>query len=268
MSTVASIKKIIAVASGKGGVGKSTIAVNLALTLHRNFAVGILDADIYGPSIPQLLGLDVSEPMQYNESKQFLPKIVSGMPTMSIGYLIDPKAPAIWRGPMASKAIQQLLQATDWGVLDYLIVDLPPGTGDIHLTLAQKLALNSAIMVTTPQSLALSDVRKAIAMFQKVEVPILGIIENMSTYQCPHCHHEEALFGTGGGDLLSTEYQLPLLARLPFDLKVRVQSDQGQPMSLSGFDSPSNLAYQSIAQHLTRRLKKSARRGFPPVQVE
>lgn len=267
--TPLAIQHVIAVSSGKGGVGKSTTAVNLALALKQlQQRVGILDADIYGPNIPQLLGSQLSTPITRNEQKRLTPITAQGLLSMSMGYLIDERAPAIWRGPMASAAVQQLLRDTDWGSLDYLIIDLPPGTGDIHLTLAQKLPLQGAVMVTTPQKVALLDVRKAIGMFQKVNVPLLGIVENMSLYQCSQCGHEVPLFGSGGGALLAQEYQLPLLGSIPLDPHIQAQSDQGKPMVIAQPNHPISHIYQEIAKALMDKMRATPTKRFPRITIE
>jgi ATP-binding protein involved in chromosome partitioning len=269
MSVPFSIQHIIAVASGKGGVGKSTTAVNLALSLKQiGQRVGILDADIYGPNLPHLLGSTLSEPLMPSDLQKIQPVIAQGLPSMSIAYLIDERTAAIWRGPMASKAIQQLLQNTDWGPLDYLIVDLPPGTGDIPLTLAQKLSLQGVILVTTPQTIALLDVRKAINMFQKVQVPLVGIIENMGTHRCSQCGQEESLFGQGGATLLAQEYQLPLLGSIPLDVHIHEQADQGIPIVKALPEHPISQAYQTIARALLSNKAKKPKSRFPRIIVE
>ena len=262
------IKNVIAIASGKGGVGKSTIAVNLALALQQHSKkVGILDADIYGPSVPHLLG--VSAVKATIVDKSIIPVEAYHMPVMSIGHLIEEKMPAIWRGPMASMALQQLFRDTRWGALDYLIVDLPPGTGDIHLTLAQKLPLTSTIFVTTPQQLALADVRKAIAMFQKVNIPSLGIIENMSAYHCEHCHHETHLFGQGGAKRLAKEYNaVPFLGALPFSPQIVQQSESGIPLLVEDPAGHTSRLYYDIASRLIAAMKKPSKRKFPTITVE
>ena len=228
MSPHPAIKNIIVIASGKGGVGKSTVAVNIALALAMEGAkVGLLDADIYGPSQPAMLGAEGERPIF--KDKSFLPVIRHGIQSMSIGYLIDQDTPMIWRGPMIGKAMHQLLYDTQWEALDYLIIDLPPGTGDIQLSLCQKVPVSGAVMVTTPQDLALLDVRRACEMFKKLNVSILGIVENMSGYHCPACGHHEAIFGQGGGQKLAHEESQTLLASIPLSLSIREMTDHGKP---------------------------------------
>lgn len=222
------VKNIIAVASGKGGVGKSTTSVNLALALQQEGArVGILDADIYGPSIPTMLG--IHEKPQTLDGKSMEPLVAHGLKLMSIGFLIDPAEPMIWRGPIVTQTLMQLLNETNWSDLDYLVIDLPPGTGDVQLTLSQQIPVTGAIIVTTPQEIALIDARKGLKMFEKVNIPILGIIENMSTHICSQCGHEEAIFGEHGGEKLATESNTKLLGKLPLDGKIRLAMDQGKP---------------------------------------
>ncbi len=226
---LAGIRNIIAVASGKGGVGKSTVAVNLALALHREGArVGLLDADIYGPSIPLMLGCTRERPSS-NDGKQMQPISVYGIVCNSIGFLVPESEATVWRGPMASKALSQILHETRWGELDYLIVDMPPGTGDIQLTMAQQVPTTATLIVTTPQDIALADVRKGIAMFNKVDIPVLGVIENMSYHICSKCGHQEAIFGTGGGQKVAEQYGIALLAQLPLHIQVRECMDEGRP---------------------------------------
>ncbi|HEX4046136.1 MAG TPA: iron-sulfur cluster carrier protein ApbC [Gammaproteobacteria bacterium] len=228
LSALPLIKNIIAVASGKGGVGKSTVAVNLALALAQaGAAVGLLDADIYGPSQPMMLGTTGEKPIIKDKTIQPIKR--HGIQSMSIGYLVDPQAAMMWRGPMLGKALEQLLHDTQWGQLDYLIVDLPPGTGDIQLTLCQKMPVSGAVIVTTPQDLALLDVKRACEMFVKLNVPVLGIVENMSHYHCSHCGHEEALFGAGGGAKLAADYGVQMLAQIPLATSIREMTDSGQP---------------------------------------
>jgi ATP-binding protein involved in chromosome partitioning len=265
---ISGIKNILAVASGKGGVGKSTTAVNLALALQALGArVGILDADIYGPSQPQLLGLgQADKPAVIN--KRFQPLVAHGIKSMSMGYLINAAAPTIWRGPMVSGALLQLLNQTDWGQLDYLIVDLPPGTGDVQLTMAQKIPVSGAVIVTTPQDLALLDARKAVAMFQKLDIAVLGIIENMSTYVCPNCQHSSAIFGEAGGERLSAQYAVPFLGSLPLTTAVRESADDGFPIVIKDTDSPIALLYQGIASKVVGELAKKPRDYRIPSKTE
>ncbi len=239
------IKNIIAVGSGKGGVGKSTTAVNLALALQREGArVGILDADIYGPSIPKMLGVS-GQPD--TDGKKIIPKTAYGLQVMSIGFLVDEETPMIWRGPMVTSALQQLLGETLWGPLDYLIIDLPPGTGDIQLTLAQKIPVAGAVIVTTPQDIALLDARKALHMFRKVDVPVLGVVENMSTHVCTECGHEEAIFGDGGGQQMAEDFDIPLLGQLPLAMEIRAALDDGKPTMVQAPESALGQRYQSLA---------------------
>jgi ATP-binding protein involved in chromosome partitioning len=237
------------VASGKGGVGKSTVAVNLALALSSQGAsVGLLDADIYGPSVPIMLGLS-GKPKSL-DGKTMLPLVGHGIQANSIGFLINDDSPAIWRGPMVTQALVQLLTLTNLYDLDYLIVDMPPGTGDIALTMAQKVPLTGAIIVTTPQDLALADARKGLRMFQKVEVPVLGVVENMATHVCSNCGHVEPIFGEDGGKRMAAEYQLPLLGALPLKLDIRVQTDSGNPTVVAEPEGPVAGLYHGIASHV------------------
>ena len=223
------VKNIIAVASGKGGVGKSTTAVNLALALKQEGArVGILDADIYGPSQPQMLGIANSAP-ESEDGKTMIPLLAHGLQANSIGFLIDVETPMVWRGPMATQALRQLLTETRWDDLDYLIIDMPPGTGDIQLTLAQTVPVTGAVIVTTPQDIALLDARKGLKMFEKVGIPILGVVENMSIHVCSNCGHAEHIFGTGGGEQMCADYHVPFLGSLPLDIAIRQQTDSGVP---------------------------------------
>ena len=239
------VKNVIAIASGKGGVGKSTTAVNLALAMASQGArVGILDADIYGPNQPHMLG---TEQPPAAKSKQFTPVMAHGIQSMSIGYLIDTTTPMIWRGPMISKALQQLMYETLWDNLDYLFIDLPPGTGDIQLTLTQKIPVTGAVIVTTPQDIALLDARKGLEMFNKVDVPALGIVENMSHYVCPHCQHEEAIFGQGGGEQMAKTCKVDLLGQIPLTMNLRQAQDNGQPLTVSEPRSSIAQTYQQIA---------------------
>ena len=241
------VKNIIAVASGKGGVGKSTTSVNLALALAAEGAtVGLLDADIYGPSQPQMLG--ISGRPESADGKSMEPMQAHGIQAMSIGFLIDTDTPMVWRGPMVTGALEQLLRETNWHDLDYLVIDLPPGTGDIQLTLAQKIPVTGAIIVTTPQDIALLDARKGLKMFEKVNIPILGIVENMSTHICSKCGHEEHIFGTGGGELMAKDYNIDLLGALPLDMSIRMQADSGKPTVIAEPESKVAAIYKEIAR--------------------
>jgi ATP-binding protein involved in chromosome partitioning len=256
------VRNVIAVGSGKGGVGKSTTAVNLALALHAEGArVGILDADVYGPSIPAMLGL--SGKPESPDNKSIEPMRAFGVDAMSIGFLVDADTPMIWRGPMATSALTQLFNDTRWDDLDYLLVDLPPGTGDIQLTLAQKIPVAGAVIVTTPQDIATLDAKKALKMFQKVEVPVLGIIENMALHVCSSCGHEEHLFGEGGGQRMAAQYGVPLLGSLPLDIRIREQGDAGQPVVVSAPDSPVAQAYRQAARALVEQLALRPRASMP-----
>jgi ATP-binding protein involved in chromosome partitioning len=252
------IKNIIAVASGKGGVGKSTTAVNLALALAAEGAsAGILDADIYGPSQPRMLG--AHEQPRSRDGKSMEPIIAHGIQSMSIGYLIDEETPMIWRGPMVTQALEQLLRDTNWQPMDYLVIDLPPGTGDTQLTLAQKIPVSGAVIVTTPQDIALLDARKALKMFEKVDVPVLGVIENMSVYICSHCGHEEAIFGSGGGARMAEQYHVDLLGQLPLDPRIRAEADDGNPSVATDPEGKIALAYREIARRVGARLSLQAK---------
>ncbi|MDG2364424.1 MAG: iron-sulfur cluster carrier protein ApbC [Methylococcaceae bacterium] len=247
------IKNIIAVASGKGGVGKSTTSVNLALALSAEGAnVGILDADIYGPSIPTMLGLS-GHPTSH-DGKTMEPKVAFSIQTSSIGYLIDPDQPMIWRGPMVTNALQQLLKDTNWNDLDYLLIDLPPGTGDIQLTLAQQIPVTAAIIVTTPQDIALLDAQRGLGMFNKVNIPVLGIVENMSIHICSECGHEEAIFGSGGGSTMAEKNAVPLLGALPLDINIRQLADTGTPTVAHDPDGKAATMYREIARKMTAKL--------------
>jgi ATP-binding protein involved in chromosome partitioning len=269
LSPLPGVKNLIAVASGKGGVGKSTTAVNFALALAAEGAkVGILDADIYGPSIPRMLGLSGRPDTQ--DGKRIVPMRGHGLEAMSIGVLIDEDAPMIWRGPMVTQALQQLLTETAWGDLDYLIVDLPPGTGDIHLSLAQKAPVTGAIIVTTPQDIALLDAKKALKMFEKVEIPVLGIVENMAIHVCSNCGHAEHIFGHGGGERMAAQYDVPLLGSLPLDISIREQADGGAPTVAAHPESSLAAAYREIARKTAAKLSLRAKNkaiAFPNVML-
>ncbi len=263
------VKNIIAVASGKGGVGKSTVSANLALALSAEGArVGILDADIYGPSQPRMFGLS-GQPT--SDGKSLQPMVSYHIQTMSIGYLIEEDTPMIWRGPMVTQALEQLLRDTRWNDLDFLIIDLPPGTGDIQLTLAQKVPVTGAVIVTTPQDISLIDARKAVKMFEKVEIPILGVVENMSTHICTNCGHEEHIFGTGGGQTMSDDYGIELLGDIPLESKIREHSDNGKPTMIADPDSSAANSYKTIARNTAARLaarKKDYSAAFPSIVIQ
>lgn len=265
------VKNIIAVASGKGGVGKSTTSVNLALALKALGAnVGILDADIYGPSMPIMLGMQGKQP-ETIDKKSIMPIESHGLQSMSIGYLVKPEQAMVWRGPMASGALQQLINDTQWKDLDYLIIDLPPGTGDIQLTMAQKIPVTAAVVVTTPQDIALADARKAVTMFDKVSVPVLGVVENMATHTCTNCGHEEHIFGQGGGDILAKEIGVELLGSLPLSLNIREQTDAGEPTVAKEPESDITQRYVEIAQRMTAKLSleaKDFKASFPSISIE
>jgi ATP-binding protein involved in chromosome partitioning len=264
------IRNIIAVASGKGGVGKSTTAVNLALALALDGArVGLLDADIYGPSQPRMMGLQGERPTSV-DGRRIRPLEAYGVKVMSIGFLIEEEQPMVWRGPMVTQALQQLLNDTDWGELDYLVIDLPPGTGDIQLTLSQRVPVSGAVIVTTPQDIALLDARKGLRMFQKVNVPVLGVVENMSTHVCSNCGHEEPIFGTGGGERMAQQYGVSLLGRLPLDIRIREETDAGHPTVVADPDGRIGGAYLEMARRTAARLSLVAATatGFPTITVE
>jgi ATP-binding protein involved in chromosome partitioning len=258
------IRNVIAVGSGKGGVGKSTTAVNLAVALQQLGArVGVLDADIYGPSVPAMLGL--SGRPESPDNKSIEPMRAFGVETMSIGFLVEQDSPMIWRGPMATSALTQLFKDTRWDDLDYLVVDLPPGTGDIQLTLAQKIPVAGAVIVTTPQDIATLDARKALKMFEKVEVPVLGIVENMAVHTCSNCGHVEHLFGEGGGQRMAGQYGVPLLGSLPLDVGIREQGDVGTPIVVAAPGSAAARAYMAAAERMVEELGKRPRAGIPIV---
>lgn len=264
------VKNIIAVASGKGGVGKSTTSVNLALALSAEGAtVGILDADIYGPSQPRMLG--ASGQPDSKDGSSLEPMNSYDIQSMSIGYLIDEETPMIWRGPMVTQALEQLLNDTQWKDVDYLIIDLPPGTGDTQLTLAQKVPVTGAVIVTTPQDIALLDARKGLKMFQKVEVPVLGIIENMSIHICSQCGHEEHIFGQGGGEKMSEDYDIDMLGALPLDMSIRIGTDEGKPSVVADPDSRISQIYRDIARRMAAKLALQAKdysASFPKIVIQ
>ncbi len=270
LKPIDNVKNIIAVASGKGGVGKSTTAVNLALALAEEGAiVGILDADIYGPSQPRMMGIDGKPDSK--DGKTLEPMTNYGLQAMSIGFLVDEETPMIWRGPMVTQALEQLLNDTNWAKLDYLVIDLPPGTGDTQLTLAQKVPVSGAVIVTTPQDIALLDARKGFKMFEKVEVPVLGIIENMSTHICSKCGHEEHIFGADGGQRMAEQYSVDFLGALPLDIRIREETDGGKPTVVSEPDSKIALIYREIARKTAAKLSlqaKSYAAKFPNIVIQ
>lgn len=267
--TLSNVKHIIAVASGKGGVGKSTASVNLALALAQQGAkVGIVDADIYGPSLPMMLGVAEGTRPEIVDQKYFIPVEAQGIKSMSMGYLATEQTPMVWRGPMASGALLQILTQTLWGELDYLVVDMPPGTGDIQLTLAQKAQLSGAVIVTTPQDIALLDARKAIEMFYKVNIPVLGIVENMAVHSCSQCGHQEHIFGEGGGQMVAKEYDTEVLGSLPLSLDIREQMDSGKPSVVSEPEGQVAKAYAKIAGKVIALLADKASPGGPEIVIE
>ena len=256
----------MAVASGKGGVGKSTTSVNLALALSLEGAkVGILDADIYGPSQPMMLGISEEQRPDFIDEKHFNPIVAHGIQSMSMGYMVTDKTPMVWRGPMVSGALQQLLTQCVWHELDYLVIDMPPGTGDIQLTLSQKVPVAGAVVVTTPQDIALLDAKKGIEMFRKVDIPVLGVVENMATHVCSNCGHEEHIFGTGGGERIAQEYQSELLGALPLDLSIREKTDGGTPTVIDDPDGDIAQTYRDIARKLAARLAMRGRNEANPI---
>ncbi len=271
LKPLAEVRNIIAVASGKGGVGKSTVAVNLALALAADGAsTGLLDADIYGPSQPHMVGLAGAQPAS-EDGKTMQPMDALGLQVMSIGFLIDADQPMIWRGPMVTSALNQLLQQTHWSDLDYLIVDMPPGTGDIQLTLSQQVPVSGAVIVTTPQDIALLDARKGLAMFRKVSIPVLGVIENMSTHICSNCGHEEAIFGAGGADRMAADFDVQVLGKLPLDIRIREQADSGRPTVIADPESDVADAYRNAARRMAALLAiqgKDYSSKFPKIVVE
>lgn len=265
------IRNIVAVASGKGGVGKSTTSVNLALALQaQGHQVGLLDADIYGPSQQMMLGIAAGVRPEQQDGQWLLPIEAHGLKTMSMGYLVSERTPMVWRGPMAGGALTQMLEQTVWGELDYLIIDMPPGTGDIQLTLSQKARVSGAVIVTTPQDIALLDAQKGIEMFRKVDVPVLGIIENMAVHICSACGHAEHIFGAQGGARIASEYGVPLLASLPLSVAIRENTDGGNPPVVSAPESPEAQLYLGAAKAISAALAAQAQgavQQFPEITI-
>ena len=270
VALVPNVKNIVAVASGKGGVGKSTVAVNLALALVQEGAtVGMLDADIYGPSQPTMLGIK-GRP-ESTDGKTIEPMLGHGVQAISIGFMIDTETPMVWRGPMVTQALEQLLKETHWRDVDYLVVDLPPGTGDIQLTLAQRVPVTGAVIVTTPQDIALLDARKGLKMFEKVNIPILGIVENMSTHVCPNCGHESHIFGEGGAARMSKDYNVEVLGAIPLDIRVREQTDSGCPTVVAAPESQIATVYRQIARRVAVKIAERQQdhsAAFPKIVVQ
>lgn len=271
LQPIPGVKNLIAVASGKGGVGKSTVSANIALALAaEGAAVGVLDADIYGPSQVQMLGLGGKVP-DSKDGKTMQPLRAYGLQVMSMGALVEADQPMVWRGPMVTSALSQLATQTDWDGLDYLIVDMPPGTGDIQLTLSQQIPVSGSVIVTTPQDIATLDARKGLAMFRKVNIPVFGVIENMATHVCSNCGHEESIFGEGGGEKIVRDFDTRLLGRVPLDAKIREQTDSGRPTVVAEPDSPAAQAYREAAWRIgaaqaAERIDHSAK--FGPIVVE
>ncbi|NRP09813.1 iron-sulfur cluster carrier protein ApbC [Marinobacterium sp. xm-d-509] len=268
LENLAGVKKIVAISSGKGGVGKSTVTANLAAALSvQGLRVGVLDADIYGPSQAMMFGVPAGTRPKTAEEKYFIPVVAHDIQTMSISYLIDEDTPMVWRGPMVSSALQQLLMQTQWDDLDLLLIDMPPGTGDIQLTLSQKVPVDGAIVVTTPQDIALLDAKKGIEMFRKVDIPVLGIIENMSVHVCSNCGHVDPIFGEGGGDKMAEQYQTKLLGQLPLAKPIRVQADSGTPIVIAEPESEYASLYQRVAASVSEVLANHTQAEAPFINI-
>jgi ATP-binding protein involved in chromosome partitioning len=268
LANIKNVKNIIAVASGKGGVGKSTTSVNLALALAADGArVGLLDADIYGPSVGMLLGVKEGTRPETEQEKFFKPVMACGIQSMSMAYLVNENTPMVWRGPMVSGALQQLITQTLWDDLDYLVIDMPPGTGDIQLTLSQKIPVSASVVVTTPQDIALLDAKKGIEMFRKVNIPVLGVVENMSMHICGNCGHAEHIFGEGGGDKIAEEFNTQLLGSLPLSKYIREQSDSGLPVVADDPDSEVSAMYRTVARNMAAALSQLSNEVVPEIQI-
>jgi len=266
--SVPGIRHIIPVASGKGGVGKSTTTLHIALALKQlGYGVGLLDADIYGPSQPTMLGIEDSLKPEIIDGKFFLPVEKYGLETISMGYLVTEKTPMVWRGPMVSGALMQMLNQTRWSELDFLLIDMPPGTGDIQLTLAQQIPCTGAVIVTMPQTVAVLDAQKGIEMFKKVSIPCLGVIENMSTHICSQCGHADPIFGEGGGDSVASDYQVPFLGRLPLDTRICAGVDQGKPLLITDPESEISNIYLTIAKALAESTAQTNAKSVPTISI-
>ncbi len=265
---IAGVKNLVAVASGKGGVGKTTVAVNLSLALNRlGASVGLLDADVYGPNVPLMLG--TNEQPQALSERQIMPVTAMGLKVISMGLLSPGDKPMIWRGPMLHSVIQQFLRSVVWGELDYLVVDLPPGTGDVQLTLIQTVPISGAVIVTTPSAVALADVRKAIEMFRQVNVEILGVVENMSYLACPHCHERVDIFGHGEGSRTAREFSVPVLGEIEIDPRIRIGGDTGKPVAAEGENAPGAKSIYAMARAVAARLEVVAAAGpGPQIQID
>jgi len=262
------VKHIIAVASGKGGVGKSTVTANLAVAMAaKGKRVGVLDADIYGPSQAAMFAVPAETKPESEDGKSFKPVMAQGIQLMSMAFLVDAKTPMIWRGPMAAGAFQQLLNQTHWQDLDYLFIDMPPGTGDIQLTMAQKVAVTGAVIVTTPQDIALLDAKRGIEMFRQVKVPVLGVVENMSLHTCSECGHSEPIFGEGGGERIAEEYQTDLLGQLPLSLNIRKRMDSGQPLARSEPTSKAATLFADIAEKIDQKIQEMTESAGPEISM-
>jgi ATP-binding protein involved in chromosome partitioning len=263
---VPGIRNIVAVGAGKGGVGKSTTAVNLAMALKAKGArVGLMDTDVYGPNIPQMLG--VTEPPEVSDEKRMIPPQAYGVKVISMGMLVPPDQPVIWRGPMLHGAVQQFMRDVEWGELDYLVVDLPPGTGDVALSMAQSVPMAGAVVVTTPQGVSVSDVRKAVGMFRQLNIPVLGVVENMSYFACGHCGERTEIFGRGGGEQISRDLSLPFLGQVPIDTRVRQGGDEGRPIVELAPESPAAQAFQEVAGKVAAQISIQAMRVLRVIQT-